>query len=96
MKNYFCKWFLKRLRWQKSIALSAKKKYEEFKKPKISYIYYKILLLSIVRNKCRSEDKQFFMEEEWIEILKSHCLITNIEEHQKIYSHAWRKHISRI
>ena len=77
-------------------CIKRKKKYKEFKKPKISYIYYKILLLSMVRNKCRSEDRQLFMEEEWIEILKSHCLITNIEAYQKIYSHAWRKHISRI
>ena len=44
--------------------IKCKKKYKEFKKPKISYIYYKILLLSIVRKKCRSEDKQLFIEEE--------------------------------
>ena len=74
---------MKRLRWEKFIALSAKKKYKEFKKPKISYIYYKILLLSIVCNKCRSEEKQLFMEEESIEILKNHCLITDIEQYQK-------------
>ena len=96
MKIIFVNRFLKRLRWEKSIVLSAKKKYKEFKEPKISYIYYKILLLYIVRNKCRSEDKQLFMEEESIEILKSRCLITNIEAYQKIYSHVWRKHISRI
>ena len=87
---------MKRLRWENSIALSAKKKYKEFKQPKISYIYYKILLLSIVRKKCRSEDKQLFIEEESVEISKSHCLITNIEKYQKIYSDVWRKHISRI
>ena len=46
-----------------------------------------MLLLSIVRRKCRSEYKQLFVEEESIEILKSHRLITNIEEYQKIYSH---------
>ena len=55
-----------------------------------------MLLLSSVHNKCRSKDKQLFMEEESIEILKIHCLITNIEGYQKIYNHVWRKHKYRI
>ena len=42
------------------------KKYEAFKKPKISYICYKTLLLSSICNKCGSEDEQIFMEEESI------------------------------
>ena len=63
------------------------KKYKQFKKPNISCICYKMLLLSSVDNKCRSEDKQLFMKEESIEILKIHCLITNIERYQKIYNH---------
>ena len=63
------------------------KKYKHFKKPNISYICYKMLLLSSIRNKCRSEDKQLFMKEESIEILKIHCLITNIEGYQKMYNH---------
>ena len=33
------------------------KKYKEFKKPKISYICEKTLLLSIICNKCESEDE---------------------------------------
>ena len=28
------------------------KKYEEFKKPKVSYIFHKILLLPSISNKC--------------------------------------------
>ena len=36
------------------------------------------------------------MEEKAIQILKTLGLISNIEEHQKIYNHAWRKHKSRI
>ena len=34
------------------------KKYNQFKKPKISYICDKTLLLSSICNKCGSEDKQ--------------------------------------
>ena len=64
-------------------CIKCKKKYKEFKKPKISYICYKILLLSIARNKCRGKDKELFMEEESIEILESHCLVTNINSIRK-------------
>ena len=64
------------------------KKNKEFKKPKISYICYKALLLSSICNKCGSEDEQIFMEEESIKILKILSLITNIEEYQKKYDHA--------
>ena len=46
-----------------------------------------MLLLSSIRNKCRSEDKQLFMKEESIEILEIYCLMTNIEEYQRIYNH---------
>ena len=63
------------------------KKYKEFKKPKISYICYKTLLLSSICNKCGSEDEQTFTEEESTKILKIIGLITNIEEYQKIYNH---------
>ena len=63
------------------------KKYKEFKKPKISYICYKTLLLSSICNKCGNEDEKIYMEEESIEILKILHLINNIEEHQKIYNH---------
>ena len=37
-----------------------------------------------------------FNEEDSIKILKILGLITNIEDYQKIYNHAWRKHKSRI
>ena len=63
------------------------KKYKEFKKPKISYICYKTLVLSSICNKCGNEDEKIYMEEESIEILKILRLINNIEEHQKIYNH---------
>ena len=36
-----------------------------------------------------------FKEEESIEILKILGLITNIEGHQKIHNHEWRKNKSR-
>ena len=51
-------------------------KYKEFKKPKILYICYKTVLLSIICNKCGSEDEKIFKEEESIEILKILGLIT--------------------
>ena len=63
------------------------KKYKEFKKHKISYIYYKTLLLCSICNKCGSEDEQIFMEEESIKILKILGLITSIETYQKIYNY---------
>ena len=48
----------------KKIYCTKCKKYKEFKKPKLSYICYKTLLLSIICYKCGSEDKQIFKEEE--------------------------------
>ena len=57
-------------------------KYRKFRKIKISHIFY--------------EYGKIFKEEESIEILKVLGLINDIEEYQRIYNHAWRKHISRI
>ena len=63
------------------------KKYNEFKKPKISYICYRTLLFpSIICNKCRSDDEQIFMEAKSTEILKILGLIDTIEDYQKIYN----------
>ena len=52
-------------------------KYRKFKNPKI-YILEKMLVLSIICIKCKSEDEKIFKEEEWIEILKIIALIKNI------------------
>ena len=71
------------------------KKYKEFKKSKVSNIFYKILLFSSICNKCESEDERIFMKVESIEILKILGLINNIEKYQKIYNHAGRKYKSR-
>ena len=57
------------------------KKYNEFKKPKISYICDKTLLLSSICNKWGSEDEKMFKEEESIEILKILGLINKIEKY---------------
>ena len=46
------------------------RKYKEFKKPKVSYIFCKTLLLSSICNKCGNEVEKIFEEEESIEILK--------------------------
>ena len=52
--------------------------------------------LSIVQSKCGHKYKKTFKEEQSIEILKILGSINNIEEYQKIYNHAWRKHKPRI
>ena len=46
----------------KKIYCTKCEKYKEFKKPKISYICYKKLLLSSICNKCGSEYEQIFKE----------------------------------
>ena len=53
-------------------------KYSKFDKPKISYIFGKILVLSIICSKCKSADEKTFKEKESIEILKILGLIENI------------------
>ena len=40
--------------------------------------------------------KRIFKEEKSLELLKIPGLVNNIEDCQKIYNHAWRKHESRI
>ena len=71
-------------------------KYRKSKKIKISYIFKKILSLSIVYSKCGHEYEKIFQEEESMKILKILGLITNIEEYNRIYNHVWREHKSRI
>ena len=53
-------------------------KYRKFKKPEISYILEKTVVLSIVSNKCKNEDEKMFKEEESIEVLYILGLIKNI------------------
>ena len=48
------------------------------KNPKISYIFEKTLLLSIICIKCKNENEKIFKEKESIEILKILGLIKNI------------------
>ena len=45
-------------------------KYRKIKKPKISYIFEKTLVLSIICSKSKNEDEKKFKEEEPTEILK--------------------------
>ena len=52
-------------------------KYRKFEKPKISYLLEKALVLSIICNKCKNEDKKSFKEKESIDILKILGLIEN-------------------
>ena len=56
---------------------------ENFKPPKISYVFKNTLSLSIVYSKCGHEYEKIFKEEKSIEILKIPGLITNIQEYQK-------------
>ena len=45
------------------------RKYRKFEKPKVSYLFEKTLVLSIICSKCKNEDEKLFKEEESIEIL---------------------------
>ena len=54
------------------------KKHKEFRKPRISYICYKTLLLSSICKYCGSADEKIFKEKGSIEILKILGLIVNI------------------
>ena len=45
------------------------RKYRKFEKPKVSYLFEKTLVLSIICSKWKNEDEKLFKEEESIEIL---------------------------
>ena len=66
------------------------------KKTKMSSILKKTLSLSIVYSKCGHEYEKIFREEESIKVLKIFGSINNIEEHNRIYNHIWRKYKLRI
>ena len=53
-------------------------KYRKFKKPKISYLLEKTLVLSIICSERKNKDEKLFKGEESIEILKILGLIENI------------------
>ena len=44
----------------KKVYCTKHKKYKEFRKPKISYLREKTLLLSSICNKCGSEDEKIW------------------------------------
>ena len=67
-------------------------KIKKFKETKILYIFKKTSSLSIVYGKCGHECRKRSKEEKSIEILNILSLINNIEEYQKIYKLACRKH----
>ena len=52
-------------------------KYRKFKNPKISYIFGKTLVVSIIYSKCENEDENIFKEES-IKILKILGLFKNL------------------
>ena len=53
-------------------------KYRKFENPKISRIFKKTIVLSIVCSKCGNKDENIFKEEKSKEILKILGLIKNI------------------
>ena len=53
-------------------------KYRKFKNPKISCIFEKKLVLSIICSKCKNKDEKIFEDAESIELLKIVGLIKNI------------------
>ena len=54
----------------KKIKRIISSKYRKFKKSKISYIFKKTLVISVIWSKCKNEVEKIFKEEESIEILK--------------------------
>ena len=52
--------------------------YKIFEKPKISYIFEKTLVLSVVCSKCKNDDEKKFKKEESIEISKILGFIENV------------------
>ena len=53
-------------------------KYRKFKNLKISNIFEKTIVLIIICNKCKNEDKKIFKEEESIELSQIFNLIKGI------------------
>ena len=51
--------------------------YARFKNPKISYIFEKTLVFSIICSKCKNGDEKIFNKEESIEILNIIALVEN-------------------
>ena len=62
------------------IILHYCNKYRKSKNPKISYIFYKTLVLSIISGKFGVKDKIIFQEEESIDILQIFGVINNVKE----------------
>ena len=58
----------KKIKMKKLCVISGK--HRKFKKPEISNIFEKTLVLSIISSKCKNEDEKLFKEEESTEILK--------------------------
>ena len=63
----------------KKIYCNKCHKYGKFKKPEISNIFYKTLVLYNICDKCGSDDEKVFQEEESSEILKIVDLINNMD-----------------
>ena len=53
-------------------------KYRKFENPKISYLFEKTLVLSIICSKCKKKNEKLFKEAESVEILRILVLIENI------------------
>ena len=64
-------------------------KYRKFKSPKVSYIFEKTLVLSIICSKLSNKDEKIFKEEESIKIWKFLGL-------NKVEQYDWWKQNSRI
>ena len=69
----------------KKIYFSVCGKNKKDKNRKISYIFEKKSVLSIVCSKCGSKDEKIFKEEQSIKILKILGLINSIEQYQNIW-----------
>ena len=66
----------------KKVYFIRRNKYRKFKNRKISYIFDKTLVLSIIYEKCGSNDEKIFKEKESVEILNIHGSIKHFGEYQ--------------
>ena len=69
----------------KKIYFGVCGKNKKDKNRKISYIFEKKSVLSIICSKCGSKDEKIFKEEQSIKILKILGLINSIEQYQNIW-----------
>ena len=76
----FVEWIVKKVMNNEVYCIKFNK-YCKFENHKISHIFCKTLVLSMIWDKCISKDEAIFKEDESIEILKTLGFIIDMEEY---------------